>query len=165
MKSDVIKFIKSTTFIKIISPLIVVILSVVFIPFSVIFGFFCGYYLVLLIRSVIHSNPYFLGYSGLFFMFLFVAISFFAFFKLIFKFEKNHKPNIFDHIRLCGILYIADIYFVSTYLLTSLEISGKKIDIDNPEAWSLFGSTIAAVLFSSVILANIITIILIRWKR
>lgn len=124
-------------------------------------GFICAYILELLIRSIAHNYLGVLGYSGYFFMFLVLTISFFGIFKMIFKLEKNHKPNIFDHIRLCGLLYIADIYFVSILV----ELSGKYLAGDTLEASTRFGSLLAAVLLSSVILANIIAIILIRRRR
>lgn len=161
MISDVVKLVKSTTFIKIISPVIVVILSVVLAVPLIPIGFICAYILELLIRLIAHNYPGFLGYSGYFFMFLVLTISFFGIFKMIFKLEKNPKPNIFDHIRLCGLLYIADIYFVSTFL----ELSGKHLVGYTMEASSEFGSLLASVLLSSIILANIIAIILIRRRK
>lgn len=162
MISSVVKFVKSVTFIKIISPAILLIFVILIqIPIFIL-GFILigvvGFCLQLVKLNLLLNLSAGIFHIGDLIIFFVAMIFFFQIFDIIFKMEKCNRPNVFDHIRLCGLFYPFLAY--SGYNLSKLYPPSEGIAVFA----ILFTTVLVDSLFAAIV-TNIIMIILMRRRR
>lgn len=159
MFSKTLRFIRSTAFIKIVDPILLFIFVVfIQIPIFILFFIFTAGYIQLSQISLFRYLPSIFSYSIYVLISLIIVFIFLFIFKKIFKLEKNHKPNVLDHIRLCGLIYIILLYFGRIFYPWIEPSDGKAVI-------PIMFIIIIVLLSSSVVIANILTIFLIRRER
>lgn len=162
MMSDIVKFVKSTTFIKIISPAILLIFVILVQIPILILGFaligLVGFSLQLVKLNLLLNLSAGIFHISDLIIFFVAMIFFFQIFDIIFKMEKCKRPNVFDHIRLCGLLYPFLAYF--GYSLWKLYPPSEGI-----AAFGILFNTVLVDSLFAAIVTNIIMIILMRRRK